>query len=207
MSSNASASLASMAIKNPIFQNSMKKAAWDSLNSKDEEDPPVSSKSAKVDPATLDINEDELAKIEGWAKKLRYSMILLSTLMIITAWYNVGSITSPSLSGTFIAMYLTIFSCLFCCFEIGWRQIALVIVQNFGFMYNTYGKIGFLMFVAVCFFTLSVMGKVMFALAIAWSSVLIYVNFKHPKFTLYMKKLHYYNRAKASTNPTEVSQK
>ena len=205
MSSSASSSLASMAIKNPIFQNSMKKAAWDSLTSNDEEDPATikSTKGGAPDPAALDISEEELIKIQAWAKKLRYSMILLSTLMIICAWYNVGSITSPSISGTFIAMYLSLFSCLFCCFEIGWRQIALIIVQNFGFMYNIYGRIGFLMFTAVCFFTLSTMGKVMFALAIAWSSVLVFVNIKHPSFGLYMKKLHYYNRAKST--PTAIT--
>ena len=197
MSSSASSSLAAMAIKNPIFQNSMKKAAWDSLNSKDEEDPPVSNHSSKVDPAALDISEEELVKIQSWAKKLRYSMILLSTLMIITAWYNVGSITSPSLSGTFIAIYLTVFSCLFCCFEIGWRQIALTIVQNFGFMYNRTGRVLFLIIVAILCFQLSVMGKVMFAFILLFIVVFLYVNFKHPKYDAYLKSLHFFNRVKS----------
>jgi len=187
-----SSSLASVAVKNPIFQQAASKALFDSVASSDQE-----ASNKNIDPSTLDVSEEELNEIKKWAKILRFSMILISVLMIITAWYNILSVTSPSLSGTFIALYLTVFSCLICCFELAIRQIALFIVQNFGFMYNVPGRIIFLIFVAVVFFQLSTMGKVMFALLVVWGLVNVYVNFKHPKYNLYLKKLHFYNRAQS----------
>lgn len=46
---------------------------------------------------------------------------------------------SNSVSENFIAMYVFFFSTLICCYELAMRQIAIMIVQNFGFLYNPIG--------------------------------------------------------------------
>lgn len=187
-------SLASAAVRNPIFQNAASKAVFDAVSTSDQM--PASDTNFN-DPSALDVSDEEFAKIKLWARNLRYSMILLSTLMLITAWYNILSVTSPSISASFLAFYLSIFSCLICCFEIAWRQVALYIVQNFGFMYSSVGRTLFLIFVAIVFFQLSTFGIVIFCLMMLWGIVNIYVNAKHPKYNLYLRKLHFYNRAMA----------
>lgn len=186
-------SLASAAVKNPIFQQAASKAVFEAVKSNDE----TIASPDLIDPSTLDVTEEELSEIKKWARILRYSMIILSTLMLITAWYNIFSVTSPSISATFIALYLTVFSCLICCFEIAFRQVALFIVQNFGFMYHAPGRTIFLIFVAIVFFQLSIMGKVVFSLMVVWGCLNAYVNYKHPKYNQYLKKLHFYHRAMA----------
>lgn len=186
-------SLASVAVKNPLFQQAASKALFESISSSDQQEESLNN----IDPSAIDVSEEELTNIKKWVKILRFSMILISVLMIITAWYNILSVTSPSLSATFIALYLTVFSCLICCFELAIRQVALFIVQNFGFMYNAPGRIIFLILVAVLFFQLSIMGKVVFSIIVIWGIVNVYVNYKHPKYNMYLKKLHFYNRAQA----------
>ena len=190
----SSASLASAAVKNPIFQQAASKAVFEAVTTSEEL--PVSNANFN-DPSALDVSDEEFNDIKRWATILRYSMIIISTLMLITAWYNILSVTSPSISSSLLAFYLTIFSCLICCFEISLRRVSLLIVQNFGFMYSAFGRILFLIFVAIVSFELSTFGKVVFGLIMAWGCVNIYVNVKHPKYNMYLRKLHFYNRIMA----------
>lgn len=189
-------SLASVAVKNPMFQ----KVAFETLKSQfeedDEEAQPTAAHSKFVDNAVLDVDEKELAKIQKWSKVLRTSMLIIAALVMITAYYNIAS-TSSTLSSGFLAMYLLFFSCMLCCFEIAYKTISIYLVQNFGFLYNPYGKFVFLTFVGMVCFQLSTMGKVMFGLLILYGLVNIYVNFIHPKYPQYLRIMHFYNKVKA----------
>jgi hypothetical protein len=67
------------------------------------------------------------------------------------------------------------------------------IVANFGFLYNTPGRLGFLAFLAMLSWSLGLMGKVCFALLISTFCLEIYLRFKMPKFGEYMEKSHYFD--------------
>eukprot|EP01036_Dinobryon_divergens_P023592 gene23592-31954_t len=79
----SSASLASAAVKNPIFQQAASKAVFEAVTTSEEL--PVSNANFN-DPSALDVSDEEFNDIKRWATILRYSMIIISTLMLITAW-------------------------------------------------------------------------------------------------------------------------
>lgn len=137
-----------------------------------------------------------MAKILKWSKFLRISMITVSILCIITSWYNLAQ-ASNSVSTNFLAVYVFFFSMIICCYELALKQAAVLIVQNFGFMYNPVGRSIFLTFLAILLFQLSTMGKVMFAILIIMGIIQIYVDIRHPKFETYKRTMHFYNKASA----------
>jgi COPI associated protein len=144
-----------------------------------------------------------MAKILKWSKFLRISMIVVSILCIITSWYNLA-VSTNSVSTNFLAAYVFFFSMIICCYELALKQVAVLIVQNFGFMYNPFGRSIFLAFLAILLYQLSTMGKVMFAILIVMGIIQIYVDIRHPKFETYKRTMHFYNKAsatKSSANP------
>lgn len=210
------ASLAAAAVKNPIFRESLSKAAFAAISKGDEEDEEntwskdpknnsntESSEKANGQPSNeLGVSQKELDDIKKWANLLKYAMILISLLMTFTAFYNfVGGSTVAS---AFVALYILFFSVLVCCFECALKSFSIFIVQNFGFMYNPFARMIFILFVAFLNFELSIVGKVVFALLLLEACVQIYVYVKHPKFVSYMQKLHYYNKVKSGSNVEKV---
>lgn len=191
------ASLASLAVQNPLFRDQAKKAAFAAVDTEEHDNELWNKNANPVDPSVLDVDEKELAEIKRLSRMMRLAMIGIATLMIITGWYNaLGS--STSVSDSFLAIYLFFFAIILCCFELAIRSVAMWIVQNFGFMYNAVGKIVFLAFVAIMAFQLSTLGKVCFALLLAYSAANVYIQCKHPQYARYQRLIHYYNRARAS---------
>ena len=142
------------------------------------------------------IDDAELERIVKWAKILRVAMILVSTLCIVTAFYNLAT-TSNTVATNFLAVYVFFFSTLVCCYEVALKQVVVIIVQNFGFLYNPVGRTIFVIFLAILLFQLSVMGMVMFAILLFMGIVQIYVDCKHPKFEKYKQVVHYFGKATA----------
>lgn len=197
MAESEGPSLASLAVRNPLFQEMGKKAAFEALQQEEGDNELFNPNAASVvDPSALEVDEAELAAIRKWARYLKIAMLIISTLMIITAWYNIGSSTTQVSDG-FVAMYLLFFATLICCFELAIKRVAILLVQNFGFMYNAIGRFMFLIFVGFLCFDLSTMGKVVFGLLMLYGLVNLYVNFKHPQYAKYMRAMHFYSRAKA----------
>jgi hypothetical protein len=192
-------SLASVAVQNPIFQQAAKNAVFEAVANDDaaywEEQHTV--QQAVKDGSVLDVSEEELIKIRKMARILKFAMMGICTCLFIVSWYNFLSTSSSVLTTTFLAMYLFIFALLLCCFELALRQAALVIVQNFGFMYSFKGRSIFLAFVAILSYQISTFGKVMFGVIIGYVLFSLYVYHKHPKFGKYLKTLHYFNRTKS----------
>jgi hypothetical protein len=65
-------------------------------------------------------------------------MILVSLLSLLT--------TQTATTGV-LACYVTIFSCLLCCFETHLKQISKLIAVNFGFMYSAKSRSVFMLFI------------------------------------------------------------
>jgi hypothetical protein len=195
-------SLMSASISNPLFQEAGKKAVFSAVQA-EEGDNELFNPNAPLrgDRAILDVDDNELAQIRKWSRIMRISMLIIATLIMATAYANIGS-TSVQLSDGFLAMYLFFFSVLLCCFELAIKRAAVVIVQNFGFMYSTIGRMCFLSFVAIVCFNLSTLGKAVFALLLAYGCLNAYVNFKHPKYSQYLRIMHYYSTVKAGKQST-----
>eukprot|EP01038_Epipyxis_sp_PR26KG_P007522 gene7522-10246_t len=190
-------SLTSVAIKNPMFQEAVKNAYFESdTEDKYDNGQKIDQYLQPTDESVINVDEEELALIRKWERNLRISMLIIATLMIITSWYNLFS-SSVKISTSFLAVYLFFFSVMVCCFELAFRQVAVIIVQNFGFMYSAIGRALFLMFLAILCFQLSTMGKVMFGLLIGYLIVLSYVNCKHPQYNKYMRTKHYFSTIRA----------
>ena len=182
-----------MAIKNPMFQ----KAVFQSLSGEEQNEnhrEALTTEAIRAQQSLDGVNADELAEIKKWARILRLSMLAITSLMIATALLNVVSSSTSSVATSFIALYVFFFSILMCCYECGLKQAAMYIVQNFGFMYNPTARMIFTLLVSFLCFELSTIGIVCFALLIAEACVQIYVYIKHPKYSLYMKKLHFYDK-------------
>lgn len=172
----------------------MKNAAFEAIAGEDHEG---SHHADPNDGVLTGATEQEISAMDKWAKGLRVAWLATSAVIMVTAYLNFAN-SYNSIASNFLALYVLFFSCLMCCFEIPLKMISVVIVQNFGFMYNWMGRSIFLMFVAVMLFQLSVMGKVMFGVIVLLGLVQIYVNCRHPLFEKYMRTLHFHNKAVAA---------
>lgn len=96
------------AVRNPMFQDYAKKSIFQSLSGDDNYEHPdaVSHSSIQVQNQIEGIDDDELNNIKIWAKRLRLAMIAISTLMIITAFYNIGTTSQTLANGKFSSSYL-----------------------------------------------------------------------------------------------------
>lgn len=150
------------------------------------------------------VDEEELYLIEKWVKILRVGMIIISTLMAITAFYNFLN-AANDMATNLLAFYVLFFSILICCYEISMRMIAIYIVQNFGFLYNPAGRTLFYIFCAFLCWSLSVMGKVAFALLITAIAVRLVVDCKHPKLEQYLMIKHFHGRVDLENQQSKSS--
>lgn len=218
--SEANDSLATMAIKNPMFRDAVKTALFTPLSNDDDQQDQEYSRDnqgyfsqrstvpANNDPSALDVDEGELAELRKWSRGLRIGMIVCSVFMAVTSWYALVSTSATSISTLFISLYLFFFSGLICCFESGLPMVTQRIVMNFGFMYTAMGKLFFLLFVGFLAYGLSNLGIATFALIIVYLAAYLYAQFKHPQFAKYMRVMHAYNKAKAkrpSPRPKKVA--
>lgn len=140
-------------------------------------------------PTTIDCDPAELEEMKKWAAKLRITNIVVCTLLMLSSFFSLGS---NDLTLVFIAIYVFFFSMLLCCYELGLQAIAKVIVENFGFVYNTIPRRIFVVLVAILCYELGLIGKISMGILLASECVHAYVLFKHPKFNYFMKLKHFY---------------
>ena len=80
---DASASMASAVVSNPIFVQAGQKAMFEAVAGEDPE---------AQGPITVDgISEEERASMAKWARTIRIGMLSISILMLVTAFYNFGT--------------------------------------------------------------------------------------------------------------------
>jgi hypothetical protein len=96
---------------------------------------------------TINCTQEQLEEMIEWAKKLRMWYISVASFLALTALLSLGSLTV--ITSGFLAFYVLVFSCLICCFEIGWKMFTRFIVQNFGFLYNSAGRLSFIIFLSM----------------------------------------------------------
>jgi len=152
----------------------------------------------------LEVSLEVFHEMESWAAKMRIGMILISIFLILVSLSNI--FVSTSTETGFLAIYTCFFGFLLCCYEIAFKRVALLIVTNFGFLYNPKGRMLFLAFVGIMSFQLSLMGKVVFGMLCGAGAVYSYVSCKYPQYGLYMRKLHFYGPDGSAAAPaTELS--
>ncbi len=85
--------------------------------------------------------------------------LALCVLMGIVAILEL--LTTPSASAGILSVYLLMFSCLLCCFEVHLKMVSVKIAKNFGFLFSPIGRIIFLIFIGViCFSFKSIIGYI-----------------------------------------------
>ena len=179
-------SLYSAAVMNPIFQNAAKQSMFQQLGISEPQQNQYNNGPNNV---IEGVTEEQFAQMKKWANILKYMMLVVSTLMMITAYYNFAN-TSNSVASNFLAVYILFFSTMICCYEIAWSAISSRIVNNFGFLYNPFGRTIFYILVAIMLFQLSIMGEIIFAFLLCTMAVHFYVDFRFPKFEKYLRMSH-----------------
>jgi hypothetical protein len=149
---------------------------------------------------TIDVDPAELHTMQQWANKLRTINIGVCALLMISAFFSLGS---NDLTQVFIALYVWFFAGLLCCYELGLSAITQFIAINFGFMYNSYPRKIFVILVAILCFGLGLFGKIAMGLLLGSECCYAYVQYKHPKFEKYMKMTHLYGSAVSISNAVE----
>ena len=77
------------------------------------------------------------------------------------------------------------------------QAISRLIAVNFGFMYNIWGRMMFIILLGFMAFLLSVLGKVAMGFLYAVLLFHFYVMYKFPRFEEYLRKKHYFEGRKA----------
>uniref|UniRef100_A0A7S2WC07 Uncharacterized protein n=1 Tax=Rhizochromulina marina TaxID=1034831 RepID=A0A7S2WC07_9STRA len=117
------------------------------------------------------------------SKKLLYmrlANVAVAVLMVTAALTTF--ITSSSLSTAVIALYISCFGCLVCCFETHLKQVSIIIADNFGFMYNAKGRFIFMILMATLCMTLNVFGQITGGLMYGVALYNLYVICMHPEY-------------------------
>ncbi len=148
---------------------------------------------SKTDVTYLDCDDDVLREMENWGSRLKYAMCALSLFIIITAFYSFGSV-SGDVSTTFIALYVFFFGVLILCYEIAFKFTSIIIVQNFGFLYNPYGRSIFLLLLSVLCYHLGAMGIVSFGFLMGAIFFHGYIDLRYPKFEKFLQIKHFHGR-------------
>lgn len=182
-------SLYTAAVKNPIFQSAAQNAVFEAVNKDDEATIQRNKQMYADNQHILDCPPEEIEAMKKWANYLRYGMLIIASLMMVLAYFNFAN-SSNSVATNFLALYVLFFSCIICCYELAFKQVSIYIVQNFGFMFNPWGRTIFLILVEIMLFQLSTFGQVLFAVLLLAMLVQIYVNFKHKRFERYLRLTH-----------------
>ena len=101
---------------------------------------------------SINCTKEEYEEMNTAMRRLRWWYLSVSSFMILTALLSLTSLSV--LADGFLAFYVFIFSCLICCYELHWKMFTRFILQNFGFLYNSPGRILFMIFLAMLSYSL-----------------------------------------------------
>jgi hypothetical protein len=141
-------------------------------------------------PADLDLHPEILKQMQRYGLIMRIFYMGCAVLMSTAAWlYILGGATN--FTKIFIAFYVFFFAILICCFELALSACSRLIASNFGFLYNGLGRGLFLVFTAALCYNLDVIGIVAMAVLLLGVVVNIYIVFKFPKYSAWLRRKHY----------------
>lgn len=189
----------SAAAKNPTVQKAASAAATAAVEeekkkyfpSDDVKDEEAQQPTEPLPP--LDIDPEELKKMQQWYLVLRIAYMGISLAMAAAAFLI---LEKANISTLFLALYVFFFAIMICCFELAFRGVAKWMSENFGFMYSLTGKLLFVVFVAVLCFDLGLFGKIVMAALLLAVCVNIYVFLTFPKYEQWLRQKHYETLAK-----------
>lgn len=141
-------------------------------------------------PPDLNIEPDVLKNMEKHALFMRVFYMGCAVLMSTAAWlYILGG--ASDFTKIFIAFYVFFFAILICCFELALSACSRLIASNFGFLYNGLGRGVFLVFAAALAYNLDVVGIISMSVLLLGVAFNIYIVFKFPKYTAWLRRKHY----------------
>jgi Flp pilus assembly protein TadB len=171
MAAKMGSSIGSSVVKNPIFFQSLAKGAWESIAGNEETASQQQQQQAQqqhrqqqqqpwiqqqqqqnrtqlpLEDNSINCSQEEYEAMQVAMKNLKWWYLGVASFMILTAFLSLTTLTV--ISSGFLAFYVLIFSCLMCCYELHWKVFTRFIVQNFGFMYNSPGRMSFTVFLGM----------------------------------------------------------
>mmetsp|Transcript_30301 Transcript_30301/g.96654 ORF Transcript_30301/g.96654 Transcript_30301/m.96654 type:complete len:183 (+) Transcript_30301:573-1121(+) len=124
------------------------------------------------------MTQEEAEKGRKYHLYMRVVNVILTALICAAAIIKL--LASPDLALGVICLYAFGFSVLICCFETHFKQVALLIQDNFGFMYDATGRFFFMIFVGILCWSLGIIGYIAGALMIVNACVGFYIMYKYP---------------------------
>ncbi len=123
---------------------------------------------------------DRQVKIPRLVFMTRCLNLALCVLMGLVAVLEL--LKSPTAAAGILSVYLLMFSCLLCCFEVHLKLVSEKIAKNFGFLFNPIGRIFFLIFIGIiCFSFKSIIGYIGGGCMCANALFNGYVLFRYPE--------------------------
>lgn len=123
------------------------------------------------------VEDDEVPRLILYTRVIN---LILSVIMIVVSLLSL--LTTQTATTGVLACYITVFSCLLCCFETHLKQIAKQIAVNFGFMYSAKARACFMIFMGTILFSFSLFGKIVGLCMLANAGFNFYIIFKYPSF-------------------------
>ena len=137
-----------------------------------------------------DMTEEELRDVKRANIVLRFLYMAVAVCMSAAAVLSFGG---ASFEEFFIAGYVCVFSGLMCCFETGFGFVSRGIAVNFGFMYSSFGRIIFNLFLAVMCYSLNTLfGLIDMCILVAILALHLFIMYKYPKYERYVRRTHYF---------------
>jgi hypothetical protein len=202
-------SLAAAAVRNPMFVQTIMSNDFQNVNSEEPDYEQnvfnqnfsfgaATPQNPQKDPTVIPCTAEVLLKMKSWNRWLRGIMVSITTLCIMCSFYSVGLNSDPTRA--FFALYALFFATIICCYQFAVRQIAVMLVVNFGFLYTRFGNVLFMILFAFLLFQMSTWGKIMFALVLGHMCLVTYVYFAYPLYGDYVRIMHFYSKVKALHN-------
>jgi len=106
------------------------------------------------------------------------------------------------------AIYVIMFGCLLCCFEVHLKRFDQYVFLNFGFMFYWYGRMLFFFFVATLALGLGIFGIIVGSITIINIFFTIYVMRVHPAYAQYVKDKNeeYFSNAQSSATNQHLAE-
>ena len=151
----------------------------------------ASSSAPGTDDILVNMGPEDYAKMKKYASYLAIAYILCAVLMATAA---VLSLNGANASTGMIALYVFVFALLIFCFDfapcMGFKQASRVLANNCGFMYSGFGRVTFLIFVAVLNFHLKLFGQIVMGLLLVATILHMYIIVLFPSFSAYLRRSH-----------------
>ena len=129
------------------------------------------------------LTEEERQTLNKMVVRMRIANVTAASLMVTSALLTILADSSATMSTFVVALYVSCFGCLLCCFETHLAVVARTIAENFGFMYSAKGRFLFLVLLStLCFSMDGILPIITGSILCATALLNLYVLCRYPQY-------------------------